>query len=230
MLLFILAVCVSAGRAQTGAASADSSAAAESSSAQSAGADFELRSGMNEFGFWGGFAPAATHSFGGLHEDETRDRKLTLLAFRYGRVFAASKSIAWEYTLDAIPVALASGNIISAIRATPDGAIISARRETTYGAGVSPLGLQLHFSNRSKVKPFVHINAGLLVFNKSVPLPDAGRLSFTLEGGGGVRVFTSERHAVSLGVRLHHISNGDRSGSNRGLNEFVIYAGFSVFR
>lgn len=205
-------------------------ACASYASAQSAGQTYELKKGMNEWGFWAGVAPSATHAFGGLHEDETRDRHLVLAAFRYGRVFAANRSVAWEYTLDAIPLALAGGNIISAVRATPEGAIISAQRETTYGAGVSPLGLQLNFSNQSKVKPFVHINAGLLVFNKPVPLPDAGRLAFTLEGGGGVRVFTSERHAVTLGVRLHHISNGDRSGSNRGLNEFVIYAGFSVFR
>jgi hypothetical protein len=31
-------------------------------------------------------------------------------------------------------------------------------------------------------------------------------------------------------VRFHHIANGDRTGSNRGLNEFVIYAGFSIFK
>jgi len=45
-----------------------------------------------------------------------------------------------------------------------------------------------------------------------------------------VRIFTSERRAVNIGVRFHHISNGDTSGSNRGLNQFVIYAGFSVFK
>ena len=50
------------------------------------------------------------------------------------------------------------------------------------------------------------------------------------EAGGGVRIFTSERRAVNIGVKFHHISNGDRHGSNRGLNNFVIYAGFSIFR
>ena len=39
-----------------------------------------------------------------------------------------------------------------------------------------------------------------------------------------------ERRAVNIAVRFHHISNGDRSGSNRGLNNFVIYAGFSIFK
>jgi len=61
-------------------------------------------------------------------------------------------------------------------------------------------------------------------------IEDAGQFAFTLEGGGGVRIATSTRRAVTIGVRLHHISNGDTSGSNRGLNQFVIYAGFSVFK
>jgi hypothetical protein len=90
--------------------------------------------------------------------------------------------------------------------------------------------LQLDFANGSRVHPFVNVNGGLLVFNESFPLPDAGKLALVGEAGGGVRIFTSERRAVTLGVRFHHISNGDRSGSNRGLNQFVIYGGFSIFR
>jgi hypothetical protein len=63
-----------------------------------------------------------------------------------------------------------------------------------------------------------------------VPIEDAGRFAWVGEAGGGLRFFTSERRAVSVGVRFHHISNGDRQGSNRGLNQFVVYAGFSVFK
>jgi hypothetical protein len=80
------------------------------------------------------------------------------------------------------------------------------------------------------VHPFVHVNGGGLIFNQSVPLPDAGKFAFVGEAGGGVRVFTSEKKAVTIGVRFHHISNGDRSGSNRGLNQFVFYGGFSIFK
>ena len=76
----------------------------------------------------------------------------------------------------------------------------------------------------------MHVNGGLLVFNKSVPIEDAGHFAFVGEAGGGVRIFTSERRAVTIGLRFHHISNGDTSGSNRGLNQFVIYGGFSWFK
>src|SRR5215213_4728972 len=189
---------------------------------------FLLKRGDNEFGFWAGFSPKATTIFEGLREDEAEDRKFFIAALRYGRTLAASDSLALQYTLDVVPLAVATGTIVS--RTTSPSGVDTFRRETAYGAGFTPLGLQLDFANGSKVHPYAHVNGGFLYFNKSVPIEDAGRFAWVGEAGGGLRIFTSERRAVSLGVRFHHISNGDRQGSNRGLNQFVIYAGFSVFK
>ena len=189
--------------------------------------NFLLKRGDNEWGFWAGGSPKATTIFGGLHEDEAEDRKFFIAALRYGRTLAANDSLALQYTLDVVPVAVATGTIVSRTT-TPAGDVF--RRETAYGLGLTPLGLQLDFANGSKVHPFAHVNGGFLHFNKSVPIEDAGQFAWVGEAGGGVRIFTSERRAVTIGVRFHHISNGDRQGSNRGLNQFVIYAGFSVFK
>jgi len=189
---------------------------------------FTLKRGDNEWGFWAGFSPKATTIFAGLHEDEADDRKFFIAALRYGRTLAANNSVALQYQLDVVPVAVATGVIVS--RTTSPSGVVTFQRETAYGAGFTPLGLQLDFANGSKVHPYVHVNGGFLYFNKSVPIEDSGRFAFVGEAGGGVRIFTSERRAVNIGVRFHHISNGDRSGSNRGLNQFVIYAGFSIFK
>jgi len=196
--------------------------------AQNSDNPFVLERGDNEFGFWGGFSPAATTIFGGLHEDEAEDRKFFIAALHYGRTLAANDHLALQYTADIVPAAFATGTIVS--RTTSPSGVTTFERETAYGAGVTPLGLQLDFANGAKVHPFVHVNGGLLYFNKSVPIEDAGQFAWVGEAGGGVRIFTSERRAVNIGVRFHHISNGDRQGSNRGLNQFIIYAGFSVFK
>ena len=188
---------------------------------------YTLNGGDNEFGGWGGFSFKATTMFAGLTDAEAADRKFFLAAFRYGRTLYANDSIALQYTLDAIPVAIAPGVITD--RTSVGGATLF-QRDTAYGGGLSPLGFQIDFANGSRVHPFAHANAGFLGFTKAVPIEDSGKFAFTLEGGGGVRIFTSDRRAVTLGLRLHHISNGDRSGSNRGLNQFVFYAGFSVFK
>lgn len=186
-----------------------------------------LEKGDNEFGFWGGGSFAATTIFAGLTEAEARDRKLIIAAFRYGRTLAANDTLALQYTLDVVPLAVATGNIAEVSTVGP---VTTFKRETAYGAGLTPLGLQLDFANSSRVHPFVHVNGGSLIFNQPVPLPDAGRFAFVGEAGTGVRIFTSERRAVTFGFRFHHISNGDRSGSNRGLNQFVFSAGFSIFK
>ena len=85
--------------------------------AQSDDNPFLLQRGDNEFGFWAGGSPKATTIFGGLRDDEAEDRKFFIAAFRYGRTLAANDSLALQYTLDAIPVALATGTIVS--RTTP---------------------------------------------------------------------------------------------------------------
>jgi lipid A 3-O-deacylase PagL len=189
---------------------------------------FLLKRGDNEFGFWAGFSPKATTIFEGLRDDEAEDRKFFIAALRYGRTLAANNSLALQYTIDAVPVAVATGVIVS--RTISPTGVETFRRETAYGAGLTPIGLQLDFANGAKVHPYVHVNGGFLYFNKEVPIEDSGHFAFVGEAGGGVRIFTSERRAVNIGVRFHHISNGDTSGSNRGLNQFVIYAGFSVFK
>jgi hypothetical protein len=186
-----------------------------------------LRKGMNELGVWCGGAFQATTIFGGLHADEARDRRFVVAAFRYGRTLAANRSVALEYTLDAVPLALATGDIVSS---TTVGTITTFVRKTAYGAGLTPLGLHVDFANSGRVHPFIHVNGGFLIFNRPVPLPDAGKFAFVGEAGSGLRIFTSEKRALILGVKFHHISNGDRSGSNRGLNQFVIYTGFSFFK
>jgi len=240
IMIFLTAGCVLTARAQAAgtAAAADSvTAALTSHAARAASAasqndqPYRLKRGDNEFGGWFGIGFKATTIFGGLRDEEARGRKFSLMAFRYGRTLAANRRLALQYTLDAIPVAVVTNNIVaSRTVATPTGPVTTFRRASTYGAGLTPLGLQLDFANSSRVHPFVHVNGGFLVFGKSVPLPDAGKFAYTGEAGAGVRIFTSDRRALSLGLRFHHISNGNREGANRGLNQFVLSIGFSFFR
>src|SRR6476619_8223828 len=179
---------------------------AASTFAQNTDNPYHLKRGDNEFGFWGGMSPKASTIFGGLHDDEADDRKFFVAALRYGRTLAANDSLALQYTLDVVPIAVATGTIVS--RTTSPAGVDTFRRETAHGAGFTPLGLQLDVANGSKIHPFIHVNGGLLYFNKDVPIEDSGRFAFVGEAGGGVRIFTSERRAVNIGVRFHHISNG----------------------
>src|ERR1044072_9274201 len=109
---------------------------------------FLLKRGDNEFGFWAGFSPKATTIFGGLHDDEAEDRKFFIAAFRYGRTLGAPRSVALQYTLDVVPVAVATGTIVSR---TTVGGVDVFHRETAYGGGITPLGFQIDFRNGTYV-------------------------------------------------------------------------------
>ncbi len=194
----------------------------DSTPPQSVVTNYQLQKGMNEFGIWGGGAFKATTIFGGLHREEAADRKYLIVGLRYGRILAASKRVALTYTLDVIPAAVAFNTITD----DPPAGFV---RENVYGAGLAPLGLKATFGQR-RVKAFAGVTGGGLIFRKPVPLPDAGRFAFTGDADGGVQIFTRPDRAFVLGVKFHHISNGGRSGANRGLNQFVVFAGFSVFR
>src|SRR6185295_12880616 len=99
---------------------------------------FLLKRGDNEFGFWAGFSPKATTIFEGLREDEAEDRTLFIAGLRYGRTLAANNSVALQYTIDAVPVAVATGTIVSRTFSPTGGEIF--QRETAYGAGITPIG------------------------------------------------------------------------------------------
>jgi hypothetical protein len=179
----------------------------------SASGAYALAKGTNEFGLWAGGSPDSARIFGNVE-----DRKLLLFALRYGRVLAAWESVSLEYTLDIFPAAVVF---------EPDH--VRRGGSTIYGAGLSPLGFKVNFGQQSWVKPFVAASVGFLYFEDEVPVPRSSRFNFTPELGLGVQFFLAPKRAVTLGYKLHHISNANTGRSNPGMDSHVFYAGFSFF-
>ena len=181
---------------------------------------YNLEKGMSEYGIWGGGSFDSPTVVG-----TAEDRKFLTLGFRYGRILGGSKSVAYEYTIDAVPVAVVfQPEFARAFNRSPDGSI--------YGAGISPIGFKANFNRRGRVKPFAGTSGGFLYFQRPVPVdtPLATKFNFTFEFSGGVQIFTRPRRAITLGYKFHHISNAGRSEVNPGLDANVLYVGFSFFK
>jgi lipid A 3-O-deacylase PagL len=174
---------------------------------------YALTKGTNEFGVWTGGSPDSSKIIGNVE-----DRKLFLLALRYGRVLGAWESITLEYTLDIFPAALVF-----------EPGHVRRGSSTQYGAGLSPLGFKVNFGQQSWIKPFIATSVGFLYFDADVPVPHSSRFNFTPELGLGVQFFLAPKRAVTLGYKLQHMSNGGISGRNPGMDSHVFYAGFSFF-
>lgn len=184
-----------------------------------------IAKGWNEFGIWGGVSFHSPSWIG-----TTPNARFGNVGLRYGRVLAASESIAFEYTIDAVPVAVLSTERFILVPVSPGVFTVQETRESVYGAGLSPIGLKFNFRRQKRFQPFAAATGGFLYFRRDVPIPGAAQFNYTFDFAGGVQIVNTNRHAWTVGYKYQHISNGDRSPINPGVDVQMIYAGFSVFR
>lgn len=95
-----------------------------------------------------------------------------------------------------------------------------------YAFGLTPFALELAVPVVDRVGVFGAAAAGLLVFTRPFPLPDAQRANFTLEYGGGVLVRVGRMQWMQAGYKYHHLSNAFVAISNPGLDAHVFYVGY----
>jgi opacity protein-like surface antigen len=176
---------------------------------------YALTEGTNEFGIWGGGSPDSNVAIG-----TTPDTSMLLIGLRYGRVLKAWDSISLEYTFDLLPAAVVF---------QPSHVRDGTGSASIYGAGITPFGLKLNFGQESWIKPFIAASVGFLYFTDDVPVPDSSRFNFTPEVGVGVQFFLTPKRAVTVGYKYFHISNAGTGDRNPGLDNNVIYAGYSFF-
>jgi len=96
-------------------------------------------------------------------------------------------------------------------------------------AGGSVL-FKYNFLGFGRWMPFWDLGLGMLWTDLAPRIPEQStQLNFVLESGPGVQYFATERVALTLGVRWHHISNAGIGDRNKGLNSTLGYLGLSIF-
>lgn len=194
-------------------------------SAQNSG---ELRPGDRFLAAWAGasfYSPAAVR-FG-----HTPNRDLFLAAARAEWILESAGSFALAATADLIPLAIVTNNPTYRREPYPPFATQAGtfKRQTgsapVYGAGLSPLGLELYGPRARGARVYLAAAVGGLWFTRETPVPDARRFNFTFEYGGGVRVPMRSRGALMVGYKFHHLSNAYTAPRNPGLDGNVFYVG-----
>jgi len=108
-------------------------------------------------------------------------------------------------------------------------AMVLRQSGTVFGGGFNPLVLQYNFSAKQRVVPFIQLGGGMLFTTRDFPAGTSS-FNFTPQGGIGAYWVRSERTAMVLGVRFHHISNAGISKPNPGHNALYVYGGLSWWR
>jgi hypothetical protein len=101
--------------------------------------------------------------------------------------------------------------------------------QTGFGGGAT---LQLHYQwlrlAREGVVPYLEGGAGMGSIDFDLPSQRDG-FNFLIGGGVGVHLHATERVALSLGWRFHHISNAGSRSPNVGINSHLYHAGVTFF-
>jgi hypothetical protein len=99
---------------------------------------------------------------------------------------------------------------------------------TTWGGGAN-LIYEHHFAVQGRVLPVWQLGAGFLYTNRAVPVRET-RHNFSLLTALGVDIMVTDRSAVFLGYRFHHVSNANTGNVNPGINVHSIVVGASFYR
>ncbi|HXY54554.1 MAG TPA: acyloxyacyl hydrolase [Nitrospirota bacterium] len=176
--------------------------------------------GTSQLGFWAGYSSTNPTLIG-----HAINRSLFEFNVQYARVLRTGDTWALKYTAEIVPVAI--------VRQPPQGFAMNGDpvdlpggRQRIYGAGISPLGLQMNFRRGSVLQPYVNGTAGVLYFSKNVPVADSSNFNFTFSFGAGVEIWYREDQSIILGYKYHHISNGYTASQNPGVDSNLFYAGF----
>lgn len=146
---------------------------------------------------------------------------LVTLLPRFGYVFTElGEKPPWKGSLQAV------GEAVPALVAFEDS-------QTIYGGGFNLL-LRYDIATGTRLVPFLEGGAGVLLSTPQSTEPSsqfrASQFNFTLQIAPGVRYFLSERTAVSIEYRFHHISDAGLTEKNPGINSDFILIGFSILR
>ncbi len=179
-----------------------------------------LKRWSQEIGFWGGYSPDSTIGIGKVH-----DRKFFELNGQYAVTILTVRQLAVKWVAEVEPVVLL--NEPTEYYFDPKHVVVNSRKgATTYGGGITPLGMQVNFRNRRRVQPFVDAHGGILYFTRQEPVPGSSQFNFTFNFGGGVQVVSGKRTSVLVGYKFHHISNNETAGKNPGIDNSEAYAGW----
>jgi hypothetical protein len=179
----------------------------------------------NEWGIWGGISFDAPTLIG-----KTPDARFGHVGLRYGRVLAASKTVAFEWTIDAIPLSILSNSRLALVSSGNGFTVFAPKRKSVYGWGAAPIGWKFNFRRDRRVQPFGQATGGFLYFSEQVPDANTSQFNFTFDFSGGVQIVNGNRRSFTVGYKYQHISNGYTGLYNPGVDVQMIFAGFSIFR
>ncbi len=142
-------------------------------------------------------------------------------------IHIASGGVRWSHMWSAKGRGILRGRPAFAIEFVPVMAFITSGR-TTWALGTNIM-YEHHFAVSGRVLPVWKLGAGALYAANPIPEGETA-FNFTVLTALGVDVMITEKDALFLGYRAHHVSNANIGNVNPGINVHTIVFGVSFYR
>jgi hypothetical protein len=169
----------------------------------------------HEFRFSAGYSPQSSTLIG-----TSKDRRFVMAEFDYGYSC---------WTWDRVAIGLTPGIMPAAVLLQPAGFTAG---HAVYGFAFTPIGFTVDLAQHFTAHPFFETNGGMIASTEPIPVnvPNATSVNFLFDFGGGLVWRLDQRHSVRFGYKFLHISNAGRTAVNPGVDNNVLYAGFSFLK
>lgn len=91
-------------------------------------------------------------------------------------------------------------------------------RQTTDSVSVSPVGTRINFLPKRNVSPFFSASGGFVISSRDLLVDQGGKFNFSFSFGAGLELHQGKHTVTRLEYRYMHISNGDRTPQNPGVD------------
>lgn len=185
---------------------------------------------------WGGFARNSPDNIWGAEPG----RDVAVTALRIAWPLARGTAVEIDYVVDLVPAAWVS------MRGDPTYVVVPCpqpkpgteclmrtyrgRSDAARGFGAAPVGIEARFRPDAMVQSYATISAGLLRFNREVPVDGAATLNITADVGAGAAIALPGKLSLMLGYKFYHISNGGSAAQNPGLDSHMVVIGLRQAR
>ena len=142
-------------------------------------------------------------------------------------IHIASGAVRWSYMWSEKGSGVLRGHPSFAIEFVPAMAFVTAGH-TTWALGANIM-YEHHFAVAGRVLPVWRIGAGALHAGNPIPAGETA-FNFTLLMDAGVDFLVTDRQALYVGYRFHHVSNANIGTVNPGINVHTIAFGMSFYR
>jgi hypothetical protein len=178
----------------------------------------------HEFQFLSGYSPGSITLIG-----TAEHRRFVQVGFAYSYRCWTAGRVGISYTGTLLPAGIVLQPRYTILQQTVTREVPA---HAVYGVSALPLGFTIDVVPEARLHVFAETHGGIIASAEPVPIDDtnATGLNFLFDFGGGIRWRFNERHAVRLGYRFVHVSNGYTTTFNPGLDNNVLYIGFSFLR